>query len=73
MTNHSTRIKVSGLLLLIPILFMIFSLSFINSNHVFAAGKFSVEAKLNLKKLNYPDKLKVVASANGDTETKQNI
>ena len=70
MTNHCTRIKVSGLLLFIPIFFMIFSLSLINSNHVFAAGKFSVEAKINLKKLNHPDKLKVVASANGDTETK---
>jgi hypothetical protein len=49
---------------------MIFSLSFIKSNHVFAADKFSVEAKINLKKLNHPDKLKVVASANGDNETK---
>ncbi len=49
---------------------MIFSLSFINSNHVFAAGKFSVEAKINLKNLDHPDKLKVVVSANGDNETK---
>ena len=29
-----------------------------------------MEAKINLKKLNHPDKLKVVASANGNTETK---
>jgi hypothetical protein len=49
---------------------MIFPLSFINSNHVFAAGQFSVEAKINLKKLIHPDKLKIVASANGETETK---
>lgn len=70
MTNHRTKIKVSGSLLFIPIVFMIFSLSFINSNHVLAAGAFSVEAKINLKKLNHPEKLKVVASANGDTETK---
>ena len=70
MTNHRTKIKLSGSLLFIPIVFMIFSLSFINSSHVFAAGEFSVEAKINLKKLNHPDKLKVVASDNGDTETK---
>jgi len=49
MTNHGTKIKVSGLLLFIPIVFMIFSLSFNNSNHVFASEKFSVEAKINLK------------------------
>jgi len=55
MTNHRTKIKLSGSLLFIPIVFMIFSLSFINSSHVFAAGEFSVEAKINLKKLNHPD------------------
>ena len=49
---------------------MIFSLSLVNSNHVFAAEKFSLDAKINLKKLNHPDKLKVIASANGDSETK---
>jgi hypothetical protein len=49
---------------------MIFSLSFTNSNHVFAAGQFSVEAKINLEKLNHPDKIKIVASANGEIETK---
>jgi len=49
MTNHGTKIKVSGSLLFIPIVFMIFSLSFKNSNHVFAAEEFSVEAKINLK------------------------
>jgi hypothetical protein len=42
---------------------MIFSLSLINSSYVFAAEKFSVDAKINLKKLNHPDKLKVVVSA----------
>ena len=55
MTNHRTKIKLSGSLLFIPIVFMIFFLSFINSNHVSAAGEFSVEAKINLKKLNHPD------------------
>lgn len=49
---------------------MIFSLSLVNSSYVFAAEKFSVDAEINLKKLNHPDKLKVVISANGDTETK---
>ena len=44
--------------------------SFIHANHVFAAGKFSVEAKIDLKSLNLPDKLKVVVSANGETATK---
>ena len=65
MTNHRNKIKVSRSLLFIPIVFMIFSLSFSNSNHVLAAVEFSVEAKIKLKKLNHPGKLKVVASANG--------
>lgn len=49
---------------------MIFSPSFIHLNQAFAAAKFSVEAKIDLIKLNHPDTLKVVASANGDNETK---
>lgn len=44
-TNQRTKTKVSGLLFFIPIFFMIFSLSFINSNHVFAAEKFLVILK----------------------------
>ncbi len=52
------------------IIFMILSSSFVYSNKVFAAGKFSVEAKIDLNSLNHPDKLKVVASANGDNDTK---
>jgi hypothetical protein len=35
-----------------------------------AAGKFTIEAKINLKKLSGLDKLKVVASANGENKTK---
>ena len=70
MTNHGTKTKVSSLLLLIPIFFMIFYLSYIHSNDAFAAGKFSVEAKIDLKSLDHPDKLKVVASANGETGTR---
>jgi hypothetical protein len=46
------------------------SSSFVYPNHIFAAGKFSLEAKIDLKSLNLPDKLKVVASANGETGTK---
>ena len=49
---------------------MVLSLSFISSNQAHAAGKFSVEAKINLIKLNHPEKLKVVVSANGDNATK---
>ena len=49
---------------------MILSLSLVNSNHLFAAEKFSIDAEINLKKLNHPDKLKVVASASGENETK---
>ncbi len=47
-----------------------FFLTNIHSNQATAAGKFTVEAKINLQKLNNPNKLKVVASANGDNETK---
>jgi hypothetical protein len=37
---------------------------------VSAPGEFTIEAKINLQKLNGADKLKVVASANGDTQVK---
>lgn len=70
MNDHMTTNKKSSLLLSVPLIFMIFSLSLVNSNHVFAAETFSLDAKINLKKLNHPDKLKVIASANGDSETK---
>lgn len=70
MIDHRFTNKKISLLFLAPLLFMIFSLSLVNSNHVFAAEKFSVDAKINLKKLNHPDKVKVVASANGESETK---
>ncbi len=60
--------------IIISISLLVFSLmlssSFINSNHIFAAGKFSVDAKIDLKSLSHPEKLKVVASANGETGTK---
>jgi hypothetical protein len=37
---------------------------------VSAKGDFSIDAKINTQKLNAADKLKVVASANGDTQVK---
>ncbi|HVE36661.1 MAG TPA: hypothetical protein VNA18_00540, partial [Nitrososphaeraceae archaeon] len=50
---------------------MILSFSVITSyKSVFAASDFEIEAKINLQKLNDPAKMKVVASANGDTQVK---
>jgi len=51
-------------------LVLLSSLVIVFSNQAIAAGKFSIEAKINLKKFNGSDKLKVVASANGDNKTK---
>ncbi len=65
--NLKNKIIISTSLLAIS---LILFLSFVHSNHIFAAGKFSVEAKIDLKSLSHPDKLKVVASANGETGTK---
>jgi hypothetical protein len=65
--NLKNGILISTSLLAISL--MLFS-SFVHPNHIFAAGKFSVEAKIDLKSLNLPDKLKVVASVNGETGTK---
>jgi hypothetical protein len=52
------------------IIFMVLSPSFINLDQAFAVEKFSIETKIDLEKLNHPDKLKVVATANGDNQTK---
>jgi hypothetical protein len=49
---------------------LIISSNFANTNYIFAAGKFSIEAKIDLERLSLPDKVKVVASANGETATK---
>lgn len=51
-------------------IFTITAPSFIPLNQAFADGKFSVDVKINLDKLNHPDKLKVVASSNGENENK---
>lgn len=55
----------------ISLLIMILCFTIIMAhNQVMAASTFTIEAKINLKKLNNPSKLKVVASANGDTQAK---
>ena len=41
-----------------------------SSSKVFAAGKYTIDAKINIKKLNNPQKLKVVAYSNGENKTK---
>lgn len=65
--NLKNKVLISISLLIIS---FVLSLSFVYPNHIFAAGKFSLEGKIDLKSLNLPDKLKVVASANGETDTK---
>jgi hypothetical protein len=62
--------KVSVSIFFMMTIFMILSPNFIHSRQAYAAGKFSVEVEIDLKKLNHPDRLKVVASANGDNETR---
>lgn len=55
----------------ISLLILILSFTtIIAHNQAMAASKFTIDAKINLKKLNNPSKLKVVASANGDTQAK---
>lgn len=66
MFNYKSTLSVS---IFIAVLFTIFSSNII-TNNAYAAGKFSIEAKINLKSLDNPQKLKVVASANGDNGTK---
>jgi hypothetical protein len=39
-------------------------------NQAIAAGKFTINAKIKLKILNNPQKLKVVAFSNGENKTK---
>ena len=62
------------IVLTLPLCFlgiMILSFTIISAhNSVFAASEFTIEAKINLQKLDDPAKMKVVASANGDTQVK---
>jgi len=62
--------KVVLSLFTVSVALVLLSLVIVFSNQAIAAGKFSIEAKINLKKFNGSDKLKVVASANGDNKTK---
>ena len=55
----------------ISLLMMILTFSLFSAhNQAVASDKFSIETKINLKKLNNPAILKVIASANGDAQVK---
>ncbi|MGE5822656.1 MAG: hypothetical protein ACM31M_08790, partial [Nitrososphaerota archaeon] len=67
------NVKISNKMLVFAIsLFITFlSFSILNSaSKVAAADEFTIEAKIDLEKFSGSDKLKVVASANGDNKTK---
>ena len=71
MNKYQISSKIIFSLVFVVVGFMLLSFSiFTSSNQVMAAGKFTINAKINLQKLNGADKLKVVASANGDTQVK---
>jgi hypothetical protein len=46
------------------------SLVIVFPNHAIAAGKYTINPKINIKNLNNPQKLKVVAYSNGENKTK---
>ena len=52
------------------VILVIFSSMIVFPNLAFAAGKYTIDAKINIKKLNNPQKLKVVAYSNGENKTK---
>ena len=52
------------------VILVIFSSMIVFPNLAFAAEKYTIDAKINIKKLNNPQKLKVVAYANGENKTK---
>jgi hypothetical protein len=63
--------KVLFSLFFFSVAFVLFSSSVIVfPNQAIAAGKFTIVAKINLKKLNSPNKLKVVAYSNEENKTK---
>ncbi|HSA74217.1 MAG TPA: hypothetical protein VLD84_09715 [Nitrososphaeraceae archaeon] len=58
-------------LLFFSIIALVFSIPLLgSSNKAIAAGTFTIESKINLQNLNGVGKLKVVTSANGDTQIK---
>jgi hypothetical protein len=52
------------------VIFVILSSLIVFPNRAIAAGKFTIDAKINLKNINNPQKLKVVAFSNGENKTK---
>ena len=52
------------------VIFVILSALIVFPNRAIAAGKFTIDAKINLKNINNPQKLKVVAFSNGENKTK---
>ena len=52
------------------VILVIFSSMIFFPNRVIAAGKYTIDPKINIKKLNNPQKLKVVAYSNGENKTK---
>jgi hypothetical protein len=52
------------------VILLIFSSVIVFPNRAIAAGKYTIDAKINLKNLNNPQKLKVVAYSNGENKTK---
>lgn len=63
--------KVQFSLFFVSVAFVLFSSSVIVfPNQAIAAGKFTIVAKMNLKKLDNPNRLKVVAYSNGENKTK---
>jgi hypothetical protein len=71
MDKARVKSKIALIVSLCILVTMILSFSVVNSQSpIFAASDFTIEAKINLQKLNDPAKMKVVASANGDTQVK---
>jgi hypothetical protein len=63
--------KVLFYLFFVSVALVIFSsLVIVFPNHAIAAGKYTIDPKINIKKLNNPQKLKVVAYSNGENKTK---
>ena len=63
--------KVLFSLFFVSVALVIFSsLVIVFPNHAIAAGKYTIDPKINIKKLNNPQKLKVVAYSNGENKTK---
>ena len=63
--------KVLFSLFFVSVALVLFSSSVIVfPNQAIAAGKFTIDPKINIKKLNNPQKLKVVAYSNGENKTK---